>query len=205
MRLAPQGITGTSYLEIDYVDPPPPVLPIDWTPDNIYIPSAPSTVTALVNAASEIMDKLHKLDLDGTFANLNTLLVTTNARIDAIDTKAISDRSAERVLAKIETTLDGIDAKKLSDEAAALLAEVRETNAELRRRSSTSRRCRSSPTMPPRRSRGCGSSSTIPTCRRRCSTCRRRSAGSTGSWAAAKPTSRSPSRTCARSPTTCAT
>ena len=51
MRLAPQGITGTSYLEIDYVDPPPPLLPIDWKPDNIYIPSAPSTVTTFVNAA----------------------------------------------------------------------------------------------------------------------------------------------------------
>src|SRR6185503_14804914 len=30
MRLAPQGITGTSYLEIDYVEPPPQVLAIDW-------------------------------------------------------------------------------------------------------------------------------------------------------------------------------
>src|SRR6516164_8925775 len=30
VRLAPQGITATSYLEIDYVDPPPPILPIDW-------------------------------------------------------------------------------------------------------------------------------------------------------------------------------
>ena len=28
-----------------------PVLPIDWVPDNIYIPSAPSTVTQFVNAA----------------------------------------------------------------------------------------------------------------------------------------------------------
>ena len=52
MRLAPQGITGTSYLEIDYVDPAPPVLAIDWVPGNIYIPSAPSTVTALINSAS---------------------------------------------------------------------------------------------------------------------------------------------------------
>ena len=47
VRLAPQGITGTSYLEIDYVDPAQPLLPIDWTPDNVYIPSAPSTVTAV--------------------------------------------------------------------------------------------------------------------------------------------------------------
>src|SRR5882672_6715574 len=55
IKLAPQGITGTSYLEVDYVDPAnnQPV-PIDWTPENIYIPSAPSTVGQLVNSASEV-------------------------------------------------------------------------------------------------------------------------------------------------------
>src|SRR3954464_9578091 len=38
VHLAPQGITGTNYLELDYVDAlPAPVLPIDWVPDNIYI------------------------------------------------------------------------------------------------------------------------------------------------------------------------
>ncbi len=132
MRLAPQGITGTSYLEIDYADPPPPTLPIDWTPDNVYIPSAPSTVTALVNAAGEIMDRLHRLDIEGTFANLNKLLVTTNNRIDAIDTRTISQRT-ERVLAKVEKTLDNIDSKKLSDEAVGLLAELRTSNAELKK------------------------------------------------------------------------
>src|SRR5690348_2724818 len=35
--LAPQGITGTNYLELDYVDPSSPTLPIDWTPEHIYI------------------------------------------------------------------------------------------------------------------------------------------------------------------------
>ena len=56
MCLAPQGITGTSYLEIDYVDPPPSILPIDWTPDNTYIPGAQSTVTTFVNSAIEVLD-----------------------------------------------------------------------------------------------------------------------------------------------------
>ena len=60
LRLAPQGITGTSYLEMDYLEPPPPVLPINWTPDNVYIPSAPSTVTAIVNAAQDIMERLQQ-------------------------------------------------------------------------------------------------------------------------------------------------
>ncbi len=130
VRSSPQGITGTNYLEIDYVDPPPPLLPIDWAPDNVYIPSAPSTVTALINSVSEIMDRLKKLDVEGTLANLNTLLVTANERVTAIDTKAISQRT-ERVLAKVETALDNLAVKKLSDEGVALLAELRESNAEL--------------------------------------------------------------------------
>jgi len=132
MRLAPQGITGTNFLEIDYVDPPPPLLEFDWKPDNVYIPSAPSTVLTFVNAASEIIDRLHKIDIEGTLANLNKLMVTANTRLDAIDTKALSQRS-ERVLAKVETTLDNIASKKLSDEALALMAELRASNAELKK------------------------------------------------------------------------
>jgi ABC-type transporter Mla subunit MlaD len=131
MRLAPQGITGTNFLEIDYVDPPPPLLEFDWKPDNVYIPSAPSTVLTFVNAATEIIDRLHKNDIEGTLTNLNKLMVTANARLDAIDTKALSQRS-ERVLAKVENTLDSIATKKLSDEGLALLTEMRASNAELK-------------------------------------------------------------------------
>jgi ABC-type transporter Mla subunit MlaD len=132
MRLAPQGITGTSYLEIDYVEPSPPVLAIDWQPNNLYIPSAPSTVAQIVNSASEIMGRLHKLDIEGTIANLNQLMLTTNDRIAAVDAKALSQRSVA-VLAKVEATLDRIDAKKLSDEGTALIVELRQTNAELKK------------------------------------------------------------------------
>lgn len=130
VRSSPQGITGTNYLEMDYIEPPPPLLPIDWVPENPYIPSARSTVTALINSATEIMDKLQKLDIDGTLVNLNRLLVTTNDRVAAIDTKALSTR-ADRVLTKMEASLDSVDTKRLSEEAIALLAELRESNANL--------------------------------------------------------------------------
>src|SRR5213596_940303 len=84
IRLAPQGITGTNYLEIDYVDPKAnPELPVSWEPDNLYIPSAQSTVTQFVASASDIMTRLQHLDLEGTLVNVNKLLVTTNARIDS--------------------------------------------------------------------------------------------------------------------------
>jgi ABC-type transporter Mla subunit MlaD len=130
VRLAPQGITGTNYLEVDYVDPTTPVLPIDWVPDYIYIPSAPSTVTTFVNAATEIVDRLHRLDIEGTINNLNKLLVTTNDRIGALDTGRLQERT-ERTLGKLESTLDQLQAKKLSDEAVGLIGDLRRTNQEL--------------------------------------------------------------------------
>jgi paraquat-inducible protein B len=131
IKLAPQGITGTSYLEVDYVDPAnnPPV-PIDWTPENIYIPSAPSTVGQLVNSASEVMERLHRLDVEGVINNLNKLLTTANDRVAALDTKSLQQRT-ERTLAKLESTLNEIAAKKLSDETIALLAELRQSNRDL--------------------------------------------------------------------------
>ena len=132
IRLAPLGITGTNFLELDYMDPPPPLLQFDWKPDNVYIPSGPSTVLTFVNAATEFIERLHKFDIEGTLANLNKLMVTTNARIDAVDTKALSERSV-RVLGKLESTLESIESKKLSDEGVALLAELRASNAEFKK------------------------------------------------------------------------
>jgi ABC-type transporter Mla subunit MlaD len=132
MRLAPQGITGTSYLEIDYVEPTPPVIPIDWVPTSIYIPSAPSTVTTVVNAAIDLLTRLHNMDIEGTIANLNTLLATTNEKVAAVDTREVSQRAA-RALGKLETSLDNLATKRLSDQGVALLAELRATTAELKK------------------------------------------------------------------------
>jgi phospholipid/cholesterol/gamma-HCH transport system substrate-binding protein len=131
VHLAPQGITGTNYLEVDYVELPAPVLAIDWAPQNIYIPSTPSTFTTLVSAATEVLDRLHRLDIESAIANLNKLLVTANERVGSLDTAALSKR-AETTLSKIDKTLDGIASKKISDEAIGLIAELRQTNGELK-------------------------------------------------------------------------
>jgi len=132
LRLAQQGITGLAYLEMDYVEPAPPVLPINWVPENVYIPSAPSTVTAIVNAAQDIMEKLHRLDFEATVARIDKLLDTTNERIASVDVKKLQQR-ADVTLTKLESTLDQLQARKLSDEASALLTELRQSNAELKK------------------------------------------------------------------------
>ena len=82
IRLAPQGITGTNYLEIDYVDPKAnPELPISWEPADLYIPSSPSTFTQFVAAAGDVVEKLQHIDIDATLQRLNRLLDNTNRKL----------------------------------------------------------------------------------------------------------------------------
>jgi ABC-type transporter Mla subunit MlaD len=132
VHLAPQGITGTNYLELDYVEPPAaPTLPIDWVPEHIYIPSTPSTVSTFVSAASDILERLRHLDLETTIGNLNKLLLTTNERVAGLDTATITQH-ADRTLSKLDATLDALQSKKISNEAVGLLAELRQTNDELK-------------------------------------------------------------------------
>ena len=82
IRLNPQGITGTSYLEIDFVDDKAnPLLAVEWEPEFLYVPSARSTVTQFVNAASELFGELRKIDLDKTFEHINTVLMVASSRL----------------------------------------------------------------------------------------------------------------------------
>jgi ABC-type transporter Mla subunit MlaD len=131
IRLAPQGITGTNYLEIDYVDPKAnPELPISWEPTNIYIPSTTSTFSQFLTNIGDILDKLEKLDVAATIQKLNTLLDNTNTKVAAIDTGKISD-SAARVLGKLDTKLDQLHVDELNRQTTALLTELRQSNQKL--------------------------------------------------------------------------
>ncbi|HSD54281.1 MAG TPA: MlaD family protein [Burkholderiales bacterium] len=82
VRIAPVGITGTAYLEIDLVEGAPPPLPIDWTPRNLYIPSAPSTYNQIVRGAQNFLVKLDRLDIETVLADAHKLLVTANTKLD---------------------------------------------------------------------------------------------------------------------------
>lgn len=85
VRIAPVGITGTAYLEIDLLDPlRNPVLPIDWTPAHLYIPSAPSTYNQIVSGAQNFLVKLDRLDVEQVITDLHTLLVSANRKIDEV-------------------------------------------------------------------------------------------------------------------------
>jgi ABC-type transporter Mla subunit MlaD len=131
IRLAPQGITGTNYLEIDYADPKTnPELPISWEPVNVYIPSTQSTFGQFLTNVGDILEKLEKLDIGVTVQKLNALLDNANVKVASIDTGKISD-SASRVLGKLDTKLDQLHVDELNKQSTALLGELRQTNQKL--------------------------------------------------------------------------
>jgi len=128
IRLASQGLTGTNYLEMDYVDPGTNVpLAIDWTPDNFYIPSARSTVTQIVDSAEQTLNKIQRLDLESTVESLNRLLASLDRSVVAIDASGLSGR-ADATLRQVQA----VPFAQIGQDAQALLAELRETNRALR-------------------------------------------------------------------------
>lgn len=75
VRLASQGITGTSYLEVDYVPPERnPPLKISWTPDFFYLPSAPSVISRLSSAAEQVFTRLEEAPLEKVILEASSLL-----------------------------------------------------------------------------------------------------------------------------------
>jgi len=78
-RLATQGLTGLSYLELDFLTNPPPAPPsMPWKPWGDVIPSVPSTLSQVQTAAQGLADRLSKLDLEGLVNGLTGL--TTDLR-----------------------------------------------------------------------------------------------------------------------------
>ncbi len=79
VRLASQGLTGTAFLEADYVDPARyPLLPIDWPPESLYVPSAPSVITQLSDSLQKILDKLGESHVEQLTHSVNELVTNVN-------------------------------------------------------------------------------------------------------------------------------
>jgi ABC-type transporter Mla subunit MlaD len=90
-RLAPVGITGTAYLEIDYVDPRTnPLLEIAWAPEHFYIPSTTSTYNRIIAGAQNFLAKLADTDIDGVFTSIQVLVRTANDKLGELPVSALA-------------------------------------------------------------------------------------------------------------------
>jgi ABC-type transporter Mla subunit MlaD len=119
-RLASQGITGLSYLELDVVAPyryPP--LEVPWTPNAEYIPSMPSTLMQVQDAAQSILTKLQSIDTEALSNSLIGLLNDLREELAKGDVHA--------VLADAQTLLDTLNGAVKGANLPAMSAELQST------------------------------------------------------------------------------
>lgn len=109
VRLAAQGLTGTAYIEADYLDPARhPPLEIDWEPMYPYVPSSLSRITQLSDALERILRGMETVDVERLIQGLENSLTT------------------------ITKVAEGADFEKLGAQANLFLTELRDTNRELK-------------------------------------------------------------------------
>ncbi len=117
LRLNTQALTGTSFIQGDFVDPTRnPPLEITWDPVNLYVPSAPSTMKTITTAAERIFQKLEQAKIDEVVNNLDTLLVTLNDRVAALDVEGFQGEG-KQLLAEMRASLREADVEGLSTSA----------------------------------------------------------------------------------------
>jgi len=123
LRVSQAGLTGTAFIAGDFVDPERnPPMEIDWTPENLYIPSAPSMITQLAASAEKLIRELDKIDFQGIAAQVQNLLVSLNEKVDALDVARLQVE-ADELLVEARRAL--VSARKALDEGRKALASVR--------------------------------------------------------------------------------
>ena len=74
-RLASAGLTGVTYIELDFQDPTKnPVATVPWTPLGAYIPSVPTTLSRVEDATKSLIEKLNQIDIVHVVDTANRLL-----------------------------------------------------------------------------------------------------------------------------------
>lgn len=136
VRLTLLGLTGTSYLEVDYLDPVRyPPLPIDWTPRHPYVPSAPSAFSRIITSVEDVVAELGRIDFHGLTSRIDQLLEVANERVQALDTprlnsglNALIDELAVSNR-KFQAWLDHDQLQSSVQDAAIAMAQLRDATA----------------------------------------------------------------------------
>jgi ABC-type transporter Mla subunit MlaD len=128
-RVASQGITGISYLALDFVNPQqyPPVA-VPWKPEYPYVPSVPSTFSQVQSAAEQISSQLEQVDFKAIAESVLELTRTLQQQLTSGDAhKTLA--AATALLGSLQQTLQKANLpaltgslRKTSDAAGSLAA-----------------------------------------------------------------------------------
>lgn len=157
-NLAPDGITGMKYIDLDFTENPPPqpdIYPDTGAEDILFVPSVPSVLKDLRTSVFTLLDNLNSVDFKaiaeqarGAFASIREL--AENPRIPAMighieqtaaDLEktsaslrtAFSEKQVKLLMKNFSATLDAV--RRLSDYSKQQIsnAEIAKTSDEIRR------------------------------------------------------------------------
>ncbi len=124
-RIAPQGLTGQSYIEIDFANPTRyPPMAIAWTPQSDYIPSIPSTLSEVKDGATELLGKLQHVDIAGLASGVLALTTDLHAQLH--------DGNLQHLLEQTSATMQDLRGALAAANVPALAADLRQTLAATR-------------------------------------------------------------------------
>ncbi len=130
-RLASMGLTGSSYLEMDYLNPETnPPLQIPWDPHYYYIPSAQAAFTRIISAAEEVLVNMRNIDFKALVGNLDELISESRDKLAELKINELIDNAALLVAEvresnrMIQESIRGIKVSELSENTLAILDKV---------------------------------------------------------------------------------
>ena len=125
-RLASQGLTGLAYIELDFVDPAQfPEIPVPWTPTYDVIPSEPSTLAKVQDAAQTLLAHINAVDLEALSTSAQRVLDDLHAQLASGGDAQQAMASATALMATARQAVERADLPGLTAEARATVATVR--------------------------------------------------------------------------------
>jgi ABC-type transporter Mla subunit MlaD len=125
-RIAPQGITGVNYVELDIADPNRfPVPELSWRPRTPLVPSMPSTVAQVRSAAETLVARLSEVPLERIANDLAGFLEALNHQTTNGDL-ARTLREAAATMTALHRQVDGADLPGLVAELRGIAGSARE-------------------------------------------------------------------------------
>jgi paraquat-inducible protein B len=101
------------FVELDFYDPHQYLAGAQAADaKRIVVPAVPSTISEYQASLTEILSDLKRVDFAGLSRNLNTMLVTANQKLEALDTARLSERWAKAAEA-VETMAADPEIKKV--------------------------------------------------------------------------------------------
>jgi ABC-type transporter Mla subunit MlaD len=85
VRLASSGLTGPAFIEGVFLDPQVyPAQQLPWKQEKLFIPSAPNTMSAMVNNVEDIARKINRVEINKLVTNIEKFMTDTDTAVNEL-------------------------------------------------------------------------------------------------------------------------